>query len=295
MNAEFDLTKPFELVLTDLDDRIESLRSAVETERLIQKHVLTQTRDLVAEMICSYFDTVRSAPAELYRVFVGDVLGRGDALITFNYDVALDRELARSGKWSPSNGYGFVTDGSFGNSSCRLFKLHGSTNWEGELFQGMTGFFQGSWTNLSLGRRPVIRQSELAHLGYENSADPEDHRGTVRVKALIMPTARKRFFKQTSLGLEWKDFWDCLWQQAEDAVKASNEVCLIGYSVPGYDTRARELFSKIDKMTSISVCCGSATDSVIDVLARLTRCHVQAAGAVYFEDWVQQATLSRAQ
>lgn len=295
IGAKFDLAKAFELVLTDLDDRIESLKSVTDAEGMLEKRSLVLSRDALMEMIPAYFNSLRSQPAELYRIFASEILTAGDTLITFNYDVALDRELARSGKWSPSNGYGFVTDPCLGDSSCKLLKLHGSTNWHGELFQGMTGFFQGNWENLSLGRRPVIARPELEYLGYQNASDPEDHGGVVRVKALIVPTARKKFFKQTSLGLEWKDFWDSLWQQAEDALKASSEVCLIGYSVPEYDARAVQLLSKIGTSTSVSVCCGDATRSVVETLSRLTHCGLQPAGSVYFEDWLRQATLCRAQ
>jgi hypothetical protein len=80
MNTEFDLSRPFELVLTNLDDLIESLRTAVEQERIRQKYVLSCTRYLIADMVCSYFHSLRSAPAELYKVFADDVLGSGDTL-----------------------------------------------------------------------------------------------------------------------------------------------------------------------------------------------------------------------
>jgi hypothetical protein len=289
INARFDRSKPFELVLTDLDSRIDSLKGAIESECIQEKHSLILSRDALMEMIRQYFGSLRSQPAEIYRTFANEVLAEGETLITFNYDVALDRELARSGRWSPSNGYGFVTDRSLENSSCVLLKLHGSTNWHGEIFQGMTGFFQGSWTNLSLGQRPVIRKSELVYLGYENWSDPGDHGEAASVNALILPTARKRFFRQTSFGLEWKDFWDSLWRQAEDALKVSGEVYLIGYSVPEYDSRARQLLSKIGKTAWIKVCCGDATRAVIETLSALTECRVQPAGSVYFEEWIRQA------
>ncbi|MFQ5870239.1 MAG: hypothetical protein ACE5JC_10090 [Candidatus Zixiibacteriota bacterium] len=63
-----------------------------------------------------------------------------DTLITFNWDVILDRVLWESGRWDPGEGYGisfgYILDGTWQPSESRemkselkLLKLHGSTNW----------------------------------------------------------------------------------------------------------------------------------------------------------------------
>jgi hypothetical protein len=294
MNAEFDLSKSFELVLMDLDNRIDPfLKTRPTTPDGIREKVrLVYLREAVTTMIPWYFNSLRSQSAELYRVFSADVLSPGDAVITFNYDLAVDRELKQSGKWSIGSGYGFEIDGvSLGDSPCKLFKLHGSTNWRGELFQGSLGFSQGNPADLSLGERPIIDPSEFEYLGYRNASDPRGHNGRVRIESLIMPTANKRFFKETSLGREWEGFWDSLWTQAGIALNSSKEVYLIGYSIPEYDKRARELLARnIGKRSSIGVCCHSGTAKVMESLKHLGIMQVRQDCATTFDGWLSSMT-----
>lgn len=287
MKAEFDLSRPFELVLTDLDTRIEPFLRTRPTPRELmwEKVKLVTLRHAVRSMIPLYFDSLRSQPAELYRVFAVAVLAPGDAMITFNYDLALDRELRRSGKWSIGDGYGFDIDSpAFGISPCKLFKLHGSTNWRGELFQGSLGSGQLSPEEWPLGQRPIIDPSEFEYLGYTNASDPLCHSGRVRIESIVMPTAQKRFYNETSIGREWEPFWNSLWVQAGEALRASNEVHLIGYSVPEFDTRAMELLAtNISKNASVSVCCRSRTGDIVKSLKRLGITQAEPAPAITFE------------
>lgn len=297
LNERFDTSKSFELVLTDLDMRIKGLSNAEKDKDPLEKHILLQVQRSIATMIPSYFDSLRGHQAELYDIFATDLLAPGDALITFNYDLALDRALKGSGKWSVGDGYGFAVDTAlFGNSSCLLLKLHGSTNWRGELFQGNLGFFQGSWTDLSLGQRPVIYPVDFEFLGYPNSSDPRCHNARASVESLILPTANKEFFKRTSLGLEWEAFWNCLWVQAENFLKESDEVFLIGYSVPEYDTRARALLKdNIKKSTQIQVCCHTGTTDVVKSLKGLGLANVRSASSTTFEAWVKMSSPQKLQ
>ena len=105
-----------------------------------------------------------------------------------------------------------------------------------------------------------------------------------------MPTANKKFFNGTSLGREWEGFWDSLWLQAGEALNSSNEVYLIGYSVPGYDARARDLLGKrFNKNAAVRVCCRNGTADVIESLKKLIHLgntDIQPARATTFEDWV---------
>ena len=293
MNTEFDLSKSFELVLTDLDERIDLLLKEKPTAeaRIREKVALLGVRTTVQMMIPYCFNSLRAQPAEIYKVFANDVLAPRDAIITFNYDLALDRELKKSGKWSIGNGYGFVINGSSPEDSpCKLFKLHGSTNWRGEVFQGRLGFAQVSPTSLSLGQRPVIEPSEFEYLGYDSMTDSQCRSGRARIESLIMPTANKKFFIDTSFGPEWKDFWDFLWIHAGEALNRSNEVHLIGYSLPSYDTRARELLAtRIDENAIVTVCSHNGTLIVVDSvkeLLSLRNVDVRPACASSFEDWV---------
>jgi hypothetical protein len=102
-----------------------------------------------------------------------------------------------------------------------------------------------------------------------------------------MPTAKKRFFEETSSGRQWESFWDCLWRQARKALRASSEVYLIGYSVPEHDGRAREMIAtSVEAGVAIRVCCRGGTADVINALKRLGHTEVYSACATDFEDWV---------
>jgi hypothetical protein len=288
MNARFDVSQPFELVLTDLQERIEALvrKSDISDSERIEKHILLQLPRTAEYMVCCYFNAIRFQPAELYDKFASEVLNPGDAIITFNYDVALDRALKRSGKWTIRDGYGFEIERlALEHSVCMLLKLHGSTNWRGELFGGMEGF--GQWNGPSLGERPVVDRAELEYLGYDGMSDERCHNGRVRIESLIMPTANKRFYKQTSLGLEWLEFWDSLWRQAEYALRMSDEIYIVGYSLPEYDTRARGLLVKgIQADARINVCCHAATRGVVQSLKQLGLLNAASCKATTFEDFL---------
>ncbi len=59
------------------------------------------------EALCCFFDSIRPNGASLYQKLARDVVEDGDVVISFNYDVSLDRELRQAGKWEISDGYGF--------------------------------------------------------------------------------------------------------------------------------------------------------------------------------------------
>jgi hypothetical protein len=287
MKARFDVSRPFELVLTDLDDRIAVLIGRAHSDReKLEKFTLLEMRRTLGYMICCYFNAVRSQPARLYERFASEVLEPGDAVITFNYDVALDRSMRRSGKWTIRDGYGFEIERlPLEHSPCRLLKLHGSTNWRGELFGGMEGF--GQWNGPSLGERPVIDRVEFEYLGYDGLSDTRCHNGRVRIDSLIMPGAKKQFYIDTSLGREWSEFWDSLWYQAEDALRMSDEIYIVGYSLPEYDARARDLLAKgIQEDARVNVCCHTATRGVVESLKQIGLVAAVSCEAATFEEFL---------
>ena len=59
------------------------------------------------EAIRNYFDSIRSNPAELYDE-LACILRPGDSIVTFNYDLGVERALHRSSLWDIETGYGFV-------------------------------------------------------------------------------------------------------------------------------------------------------------------------------------------
>jgi len=146
-----------------------------------------------------------------------------------------------------------------------------------------------------LGRRPIIDPSEFQFLGYDHASDPSCHNGQARIESIIMPTANKRFFNQTSLGREWEGLWDSLWHQAGESLKDSSEVYLIGYSIPEYDSRARDLLAKrVSSTATVRVCCHHTTLAVVESLRNLAHpkaTDIQPVRITTFEGWVSSLGL----
>jgi hypothetical protein len=212
------------------------------------------------EAIREYFDAIRSTPAPLYDG-LARILRHGDKIITFNYDLGVERALHAAGLWNVECGYGFSIEEGTEPSPVEVLKLHGSTNWRALAFGGRTGFFVADLN--SLGDRPVLYfRSDLEYLGYPDFVDPlcSGLQGAICLPAMILPALPKVFYFATSFGQEWRGFWDSLWRRAEHAIKNADELVIIGYSLPAADERARDtLLSSTNKAVRLSICCHSAT------------------------------------
>jgi hypothetical protein len=64
-----------------------------------------------------------------YDSFAQRKAGPDSSVVTFNYDIALERALANAGKWDVGNGYGFLFLLDRLASKVTAYKLHGSVNW----------------------------------------------------------------------------------------------------------------------------------------------------------------------
>ena len=148
------------------------------------------------EAIRDYFDAIRSTPAPLYDR-LARILRPGDLVITFNYDLGVERALRAVGLWDIKTGYGFSIGNGEQRTPVEVLKLHGSTNWRALLFGGMTGFFAGGGN--SLGNRPVLFfRPDLEYLGYADFIDPRCSRldTAASLPAMIMPALPKHFISR---------------------------------------------------------------------------------------------------
>jgi hypothetical protein len=218
----------------------------------------------LTEAIRDYFDTIRSAPAPLYDGLTR-LLRPGDTVITFNYDLGIERALRSAGLWSIKSGYGFLIENDEQPSSVELLKLHGSTNWRGIYFGGRTtGAFVVNRN--SLGDRPVLYfRSDLDYLGYQDFVDPlcSGVKTAANSPAMILPALPKTFWSETSFGKEWKPFWDHLWCRAESAIEKADELVIIGYSLPAVDQRARHtLLCTTNKAVRLTICCHESSTGI---------------------------------
>jgi hypothetical protein len=212
------------------------------------------------EAVRDHFDAIRPGPAVLYDGLACHIRP-SDVVITFNYDLAVERALRAAGLWDIKRGYGFPIGPGDTPSPVEVLKLHGSTNWRALLFGGRTGSFVGGGN--SLGNRPVMFfRPDLAYLGHADFIDPQC-RGldeAASLPAMIMPALPKQFHFATTYGREWKAFWDHLWNRAARAVSNADHIVVIGYSLPPIDERARDLLlGSSNKSTRLTICCGNAT------------------------------------
>jgi hypothetical protein len=202
-----------------------------------------------------------------YDAFADRKADSGSSVITFNYDVALERALATAGKWDVGDGYGFKLFSSRPSSKVTVYKLHGSVNWFKEPINDSPP--------------PVIFSRDLGLLGYEGLVDPRvggNGMGVDNSGTFILPDPRKKF--------HWKRFWTPLWSAAARKLRAATEVFIHGYSMPSADARARKLlFKNIDKSAAISIHCRRASESIGEEFRRHGFTKVRAFPLVGFEDW----------
>lgn len=279
----FGLVVNVEELFSTLDSTLGDSRRGTEERGNIasfQKPTLTRA-------LQEWFIAIRNSEAGAYRSFSDEIVERGDCIITFNYDVSLDRELHIAGKWELGDGYGFDFDGFPCGSQTKLLKLHGSANWIALLFGGITSGITAVLDG-SLGVRPVIAANELSFLGYCGLTDPRFRRPGGSILPWILPTRNKRFFFETSFGREWEDFWDSLWEQARQGLRASEAVFVLGYSLAAADERACELlFSSLSPDAKIEIASGSATDSIVGRFKNAGYQNAVGARITYFEKWVE--------
>jgi hypothetical protein len=234
-------------------------------------------RGAIGCVLREWFRQIHSGIAAAYAEFATKVVKPGDVLITFNYDDSLEGELKRAGKWDLSDGYGFPFAATARSSQVLTLKVHGSMNW--------------LWPVPFLGQRPLIHRADLEHLGY---SDFTDFTGYLygsggAFPCLILPDREKKFFYETSCGIECRGFWDCLWAQATEAVKRSQQLVVCGYSLLPVDQRACDLLLKEpNKETHITVVAGNQNGRIASDFRNAGFQNVEASGDPFFEDWVRR-------
>ena len=224
-----------------------------------------------------WFGQIDVGSATAYAEFADQLVQSGDVIITFNYDDSLERELRRTGKWDVGAGYGFPFAEPVPSSQVLTLKLHGSMNW--------------LWPVPFLRRRPVIHRADLERLGYGDCTEFTEYlyRNGGALPCLILPDREKKFFYETSFGIECRAFWDYLWTQAADAVKRSQRLILCGYSLLPVDQRACDLLLKEPrKDTRVTVISGDQSRRIASDFRDAGFQNVDAFDHGFFEDWVHR-------
>ena len=286
LRETFDDAEDIEALLTRIDE-IAALHDSESLGERIQAAQALTDRQALIQGLRRWFEQIGSTPSSSYRLFAREVVKPGDTVITFNYDVSLDKELKEVGLWEAGDGYGFEVEGLPFPSRVNLLKLHGSINWRALLFGGRkAGAID--FHERSLGRRPVFCDSDLRMLGYVDEVDNRLPRGRAMamVDSLILPVREKQFFYETSLGREWTSFWDSLWGAAASSLRSSNHIVLCGYSVLPIDERACKMLLEDPEITApFEVCCGDDSDRIVRRLRSFGR-NAYPANQLLFGDWV---------
>lgn len=286
---------------TDIEDLTTAIQELIDRyengtrEQRAKRSLIANEYGVLKNAVREWFAEIQHSVAltsSAYRDFAREIVGPDDRIITFNYDVSLDRELCRVGKFQAGDGYGFQIEGLPAGSATRILKLHGSTSWLALLFGGMTkGFFQAGD---AFGPRPVIAKNELSFLGYSNVVDPLFTRGGAALPVMIFPARVPDFYDASDTGSGYAHFWESLWQQAEVALRSASRVVICGYSLKTVDQRARELLlgsrQASNRGIEIIVACGADTDNVVREYKRCGYAGAIPAEEPWFKTWVAKHT-----
>ncbi len=226
--------------------------------------------DLITALREFFYQTEQGrTPAIAYDAFAKRRIEMGSAVLTLNYDVALERALVKVGKWDIGNGYGYDAFEGRDPSPTTLYKLHGSVNW-----------FQ---TPLQENPPPVMFARDLALLGYKDLTDGRiggNSTGINNAGTVILPDPNKEFF--------WERFWSPLWNAAAARLRKARQVFIHGYSMPQADVKARELLlHNIASDARIAIYCRGDSDRIAEEFRRFGFADVSAFRTVGFEDWAR--------
>lgn len=289
LEESFASIENVEDLVTEIHKRIDEYESGTREQR-IERAVLADEYGVFKNAVRDWFAEIQRGAAlasPSYRDFAKHVVVPGDCVITFNYDVSLERELRLAGKFEVGDGYGFPIQGLPGKSDTKVLKLHGSTSWLALLFGGMTFGFSAFQVGNTLGERPVVGRNELLFLGYADAVDPRFRSGGAALPVMIFPAQSKDFYFAANTGIEYAEFWNELWRQAALALRSASRVVVCGYSLLNVDERAREmLLSAPMKDAEVTVASGTDTARIVGEFQSAGYGRAVAADEVLFQDWV---------
>lgn len=219
---------------------IEKLASFLTTELIPDIYQRNIYRDkLYGQLISIVTDTlsgiqdhpVNKNVQDTYKKFVDKVVKNRTNIITFNYDLILDKLLLDTGRWLHTTGYGVEIPLDveclvpMDNSKMQYLKLHGSLNWSRRIVPhpkyGDRIVLSPFGFNVSHKYFPLIYTGSPSESFYDPFIVPP-----------IM--TKESFYKNTLL--------QNIWYEAKDLLCKANEIFIIGYSFPPADFPAEFLF-----------------------------------------------------
>lgn len=182
-----------------------------------------------------------SVKLELFNK-MSDFFSEDDNFISFNYDLLVEQMLWQKGIWNPFDGYGFDFDlngnENIPKSKTKVTKIHGSINWRtpDKLFH----------PNLELAIEHPYRDEPLFK-GLKitkSNWDKAKYRQYPLYSHIILPT----FIKSPQYNWEVKLVEDSL-----NYCRESDEIYILGYSVPEADYITNLLFTEMNKKSKVSI------------------------------------------
>lgn len=168
--------------------------------------------------------------------FYNHFLSDASSVVTFNYDLVLERFLFQKGVWFPLNGYGFKPwtvpqiRGEFASAQSKvgILKMHGSLSWQPA--PDGSGGTEFGWHDDS--DRPFFPEylSKDSGRGFE-------YVGAHNHERWILPSWIKQF--------KYRDLI-AVWSQAAESLRNSDEIIFVGYSLPEEDSTVCSFLSAID-------------------------------------------------
>ncbi|HTA42308.1 MAG TPA: hypothetical protein VK789_07670, partial [Bryobacteraceae bacterium] len=189
LQETFGPVENVEDLVTQIHELIDRYEYGTEEQRSARRVVANQY-GVLKNAVRGWFSEIQQSPqakSSPYKDFAENVIVPGDCVITFNYDVSLERELRFAGKFEVGDGYGFSIESVPNDSATKVFKLHGSTNWLALLFGGITSGGLSFEPGHTLGPRPAIPKNELEFLGYKNAVDSAFGNGGAALPVMIFP------------------------------------------------------------------------------------------------------------
>jgi hypothetical protein len=165
-----------------------------------------------------------------------DLFPNCQSIITFNYDLIIEKYLFNTNYWVPLDGYGFtpnefpLVNKSYINQSSKIkiYKMHGSLNWLPSSIYKSNLEFNWFDDNNNYFFPGYLKEEKKRGFRYQ---------GAYSAEGWILPSWIKHFtFKEIVQ----------VWSQANQALNNADEIIFIGYSLPKADSAVYSLFSSIN-------------------------------------------------
>lgn len=153
---------------------------------------------------------------------------RKNAVISFNWDILLERSLGDSGvPWLYRLCPGVIP----------VLKPHGSINWSSYLETGGSCEYHG-W-------RPIAPNSKISFDESRPLLDPDPQEVHPGLRLMLYPGDPELPGQNPNLSL--------IWSEAEKALQDREELVFVGYSLPEYDSYSTEVFQRFAGTKDVAV------------------------------------------